>query len=103
MVTPEIIDRCIEIKGASTEQWPDGMDVQVISPAILEVGDLEHVVPLNHELPQLPNPAGNQRHIRMTLDTFDDGELRVIVMPAIALCSTAKRLVSYAIDCGNFD
>lgn len=73
MVTPEIIDACIEIKGASTEEWPDGLDVQVITPALLEVGDKEHVVPLNHALPQLPNPNGNMRlHVRLTVDTQED-------------------------------
>lgn len=72
MLDPDLIDRCIEIKGASTEQWPDGMDIQCITPALLEVGDTEHVVPLNHALPQVVNPIGNQRHVRLTVDTQED-------------------------------
>lgn len=71
-----VIDKCIKIAGASTEQWPDGMDVQVFEPALLYGKDthLEHVISPDYKFPQLPCPQGNRRHIRMTLDTADDLE-----------------------------
>lgn len=81
LLDPGLIDRCIEIRGASTEQWPDGMDVQCFAPVLLENGDTEHVVPVDHPFPQVPNPFGNRRHIRMTVDTPEDLQrVRELVM-----------------------
>lgn len=70
---PDVIDQCVERECDSTEFWPDGLDVQVFRPHMLEHGDKEHVVAANWVRPQLPGPEGrNLRHIRVTLDTADD-------------------------------
>ena len=82
---PWLIDQCIEHHCDSTENWPDGMDVQVFRPHMLEFGDTEHVVSPKWVRPQLPCPKGSLRHVRVTLDTPQDLlDLRAIaaVLPA---------------------
>jgi spore coat polysaccharide biosynthesis protein SpsF (cytidylyltransferase family) len=69
---PWIIDRCVEGMYDSTAFWPDGMDVQVFRPHMLEHGDKEHVVAASWHRDQLPCPEGNLRHVRCTLDTPQD-------------------------------
>jgi len=71
---PEIIDQCILLNESAVDEWPDGMDVQVIDPRWLPMGDREHVVPVKNNLPQLACPVGNMRHVRVTLDTPEDLE-----------------------------
>ncbi len=71
-IDPWIIDQCIEHMVSSTEYWPDGMDVQVFRPHMLEFGDTEHVVSSKWVMGQLPCPRGNLRHVRVTLDTEKD-------------------------------
>jgi spore coat polysaccharide biosynthesis protein SpsF (cytidylyltransferase family) len=69
---PILIDLCIATRSCAVDEWPDGKDVQVFETAWLAFGDKEHVVPVKNNLPQLSCPAGNMRHIRLTLDTADD-------------------------------
>lgn len=78
-VDPGLINRCISNNCCAVDEWPDGMDVQVFNSLWLPLGDREHVVPVNNNLPQLKCPQGNLRHIRVTLDTEEDlHKLRVI-------------------------
>lgn len=69
---PALIDQCIEYKCSTTENWPDGMDVQVFRRHMLAFGDREHVVSSKWTMPQLKCPEGNLRHVRLTLDTPQD-------------------------------
>jgi len=69
---PALIDECIEHHCDNTEQWPDGLDVQVFRTHMLEFGDTEHVVSPKWVRPQLKCPAGNIRHIKVSLDTHQD-------------------------------
>lgn len=77
---PWMIDQCVERECDSTEFWPDGLDVQVFRPHMLEHGDKEHVVGPMWVRPQLPCPEGNLRNVRCTLDTPED--LRVLRLAA---------------------
>lgn len=78
-VDPWVIDQCVAKSCCATQFWPDGLDVQTLRSVWLPLGDKEHVIPVNNTLPQLPCPMGNLRHMRMTLDTFEDLEnLRLI-------------------------
>ncbi len=71
-VDPHVIDECVQKNCSAVKYWPDGMDIQVFDAAWLPLGDKEHVVPVNNCLPQLYCPAGNMRHVRITLDTPQD-------------------------------
>lgn len=71
-VDPHVIDECIQKNACAVKYWPDGMDVQVLEKVWLPLGDREHVVPVNNNLPQLYCPVGNMRHVRVTLDTAQD-------------------------------
>lgn len=78
-VDSDIIDECIQTNRCAVDEWPDGMDVQVFDASWLPMGDREHIIPVHNNLPQLPCPAGNLRHIRLTLDTAADlARLRAI-------------------------
>jgi spore coat polysaccharide biosynthesis protein SpsF (cytidylyltransferase family) len=73
-VDPGVIDKCIANTACAVNEWPDGLDTQVLLTQWLPMGDREHIVPVNNCLAQLPCPMGNLRHVRVTLDTFSDLE-----------------------------